>query len=138
MSTSIFLLLVIFQIKHYLADYPLQTPYMLRKFLPNWQFVLPLAAHSGVHALFTFLIAMLIKSELAIQLAFFDFAVHFTVDRIKADPGLLGRFKALSAKEFPTATEEQKKHNNYFWFALGADQFMHHITHYIIIYFLLA
>ena len=40
------LLAVIYQVKHFLADYPLQTPYMLQKFKEqDWE--TPLAAHAG-------------------------------------------------------------------------------------------
>jgi hypothetical protein len=32
--------------------------------------------------------------------------------------------------------ENQFKGNKYFWFALGLDQMIHHLTHYLIIYLL--
>jgi hypothetical protein len=63
-----------------------------------------------------------------VLLALFDFAMHFVVDRIKASPRLLGRFKALSAKEYPGSTTEQKRHNTMFWRIMGADQLAHHAT----------
>lgn len=51
------LLVVAFKIKHFVADYPLQTPYMLGKFKARgW--VRPLAAHAGVHAGLTAAIAL--------------------------------------------------------------------------------
>lgn len=116
----VFLLLVLFQIKHWIADYPAQTPYMLRKFLGGTEWILPLTAHAGVHALGTFYIAVLITTrlQLSLALAVLDFVVHFTVDRIKASPNMLGKYKP---------------DNKYFWWALGADQSLHHITHYVII-----
>jgi hypothetical protein len=49
----VWLLLAVYQLKHFVADYPLQTPYMLKKFLPGNDFIKPLSAHAGVHALFT-------------------------------------------------------------------------------------
>jgi hypothetical protein len=163
----IFGLLIAFQFKHFLADYPLQTPYMLQKFKPGWEFVKPLAAHAGTHAAFTWLICLVfavIKGKVPVYLppamALLDFTVHFVVDRIKASPRLLGRYKALSAKEFPDtirdasggykiggdtymvpegkARDARKAllDNKYFWWALGWDQMMHHLTHYLIIYLL--
>ncbi len=54
-------------------------------------------------------------------LTLFDFIVHFVVDRVKAHPDLGGRWKADNPK---------------FWWALGGDQAIHHLTHYIIIYVL--
>jgi len=127
---DIFLLLVIFQLKHFLADYPLQTPYMLGKMkATGWK--LPLAAHAAVHALITFTIAFVFLDLsylpdvilFASLLAMLDFTIHFLVDRVKASPSLAGKFKP-----------EQ----SYFWWALGADQMAHHLTHYFIIAILVS
>lgn len=133
----IFVLLVIFQIKHFVADYPLQTPYMLKKFLGGRDWIIPLACHAGVHALFTLLIALAVKPEVAFLVAGIDFTLHFIMDRIKASPNMLGKYKALTAKDYMSSTPEQKKHNTYFWWSLGLDQSVHHLTHYLIIWILL-
>lgn len=116
--TEIFLLLILFQIKHFVADYPLQGAYMLGKFKrEGW--VLPLAAHCGVHAVFTFVIATVFAGvKLAVVAAAIDFVLHFTMDRLKASPDMMGRFKPDNSK---------------FWYALGFDQMVHHVTHYLII-----
>lgn len=140
---TIFLLLLAFQLKHFLADYPLQTEYMLGKFKPGKGYVLPLFLHASVHAAFTFLICWGIQfpgvgPKLALGLALLDGGIHFAMDRIKASPRLLGRHKPLTAKDYPTATEEQKRGNKYFWWSLGVDQGVHHLTHYIIIAILLT
>src|SRR5271170_5829243 len=95
----IWTLLIIYQIKHFLCDYPFQGKYMLGKFKPFPAFILPLLAHSFVHGLATFGIALYFRPALAIPLGLLDMLVDFTVDRIKASPKLLGRFKALSANE---------------------------------------
>lgn len=125
----IFYLLVVYQIKHFLADFPLQGKYMLNKFQPGWDFLLPLTAHAAIHALFTFIISLsylfhktypLMDIELPLKLALLDFVVHFTMDRIKAGPKYLGRFKDM--------------YNYKFWWSLGLDQMVHHLTHYFIIY----
>ena len=48
MLFEIFTLLVLFQLKHFICDYPLQTQYMLGKAnATNW--VKPLAAHAFIH-----------------------------------------------------------------------------------------
>ncbi len=118
--TTIFTLLVLFQIKHFLADFPLQTRWMLGKFQPGWEFVYPLLAHTAIHAIFTFFITLFfITPLLAFGLAIFDLVVHFIVDRLKAGPKYLGRFK--NVQEAP------------FWICIGADQLFHHMTHYLII-----
>jgi hypothetical protein len=115
-----FLLLIIFQVKHFLADFPLQGKYMLGKFkreMRDWFF--PLVAHGLVHASFTFGIVWYFKDPLsAAALAMIDFNLHCFMDRIKASPNIWGRYKI-----------EDKR----FWWALGFDQMFHHLTHYLII-----
>lgn len=119
---ELFLLLIVFQLKHFICDYPLQGTYMLGKLrATNW--VLPLAAHAAVHATATLLIAIWFSLHLAIILAITDFILHFTIDRLKASPNYGGRFKPDQP---------------YFWWALGADQMAHHFTHYAFIFILLG
>lgn len=115
-------LLILFQLKHFVADYPLQNKYMLGKFKETgW--VAPLAAHCSYHAGFTFLISIFFAPwYVALMLSVVDFVIHFTMDRFKASPNMLGRFKMDNPK---------------FWWALGFDQMVHHITHYLIIVVLL-
>lgn len=117
--TKVFILLVIFQIKHFLADYPFQGKYMLGKFKEDWSFLLPLATHCAVHAAFTLGIALVFRPGVW-WLSIVDFVVHFTMDRIKAGPKYLGRFKNMQEPKF--------------WWSLGFDQMVHHLTHYFIIY----
>src|SRR4051812_7487660 len=87
----IFTLLIIFQFKHFLADYPLQREYMLKKVSPGWDFAPPLVLHCFVHALLTATIVAFYDWRM-LWLSVFDFAVHFIMDRIKAGPRYLGRF----------------------------------------------
>jgi hypothetical protein len=111
---TIFLLLILFQIKHFLCDYPLQTPYMLKKFSADWR--KPLTAHAGVHAAGTYLICLFFGGIFgALVLAMLDFTAHFAIDRAKVVYG-----------SFPM---EDKR----FWWALGLDQAAHHLTHLLII-----
>lgn len=158
----IYLLLVLFQLKHFFCDYPLQTPYMLGKFKDKgW--ILPLSAHSAVHALATLVIAHSIQSnrKLSVAVALIDFVLHFTMDRVKASPSLLGRYKSLDANCYPGVAQmadgnmpvsvigeeysqkvswarQRLKENTYFWWALGLDQGVHHLTHYLIIAILMG
>jgi hypothetical protein len=127
---TIFILLVAFQIKHFIADFPLQTKYHLQKFLPDWRFVLPLASHCSIHAVGTWFISVAALWHTQgwhglfapFGLAAFDFGMHFTMDRVKASPNLLGRFKDTMTPQF--------------WWCLGFDQGVHHLTHYTIVYYL--
>lgn len=159
-------ILVVFQIKHYLADFPLQQNFMfmMGKFKGGYDWILPLLAHVAVHGVFTFVIAALFiagdASHMfhgpldwiwwayhftlfkAFKVALVDMAIHFTMDRIKASPKLLGRYKALTKREWGElidsgATKEELaarwKDNNWFWYSLGIDQMVHHLTHYVLI-----
>lgn len=171
MITCAFVLLVVFQIKHFLADYPLQTPWMLGKGREDGWF-LPLAAHAGVHAGLTLVISGLylvivdpqdvIPAWLPLPLALLDFTLHFTMDRIKASPRWLGRWQVLSSRDFARLpslrqsrgwrhlrgggitnngaiiADELLSSNTYFWWALGLDQMVHHLTHYVIIFVLIT
>lgn len=158
--TAFFLMFVLFQVKHWLCDYPLQRPWMLAKYKPWPHWVAPLAAHAGVHAVFTLGLTFGLTSlflygapseftglffGVALQLAIIDFLVHFAMDFVKASPKLLGRWKALSKSEFMAATQALKvpllapdarralRSNRLYWYVLGFDQMVHHITHYYIL-----
>ncbi len=125
----IWTLLVVYQLKHFFADFPLQGRYMLGKFKGGTEWIRPLAAHAGVHFVFTFVIACVALYRVpgtlpkAFVLGALDFTVHFCVDRLKASPDLGGRWKPDKP---------------YFWWALGADQMAHHLTHYFIVYLLVT
>ncbi len=114
-----FILLIVFQFKHYIADFPLQREYMLRKTLPQWGFVLPLVTHCLVHAVLTLIICLFYAPHLW-WLSLVDFVVHFLMDRLKSGPRYLGRFNDLKKAGF--------------WNTLGFDQMVHHLTHIYIIY----
>ncbi len=104
---TIVLLLVLYQLKHFLADYPLQVPWMLGKFKPGWEFLGPLAAHAAVHGWFTFTITMFFNPKYW-WLCFVDFSLHFLMDRIKASPKYMGRWKALSSYEYVSAHKKEE------------------------------
>ena len=160
--TALFVLLVVYQLKHFLADYIFQGEYMLGKFKPGWTFVGPLLAHVAVHGAMTLLIAVTSVIFMgatdayfvltrALAIAGLDVIVHFFMDRIKAGPRYMGRWKALSANEFPNVMQELKcdvdehaakarkrlRDNVLFWWALGFDQMVHHLTHYACILLIL-
>lgn len=125
MLTYILTLLIVFQLKHFLADYPLQNKYMLGKFKPYPEFIKPLLAHASCHAVFTYCITLVATKDLkaALMLSLIDLVLHFLFDRLKASPNLLGRFKPDQSR---------------FWYALGFDQMLHHLTHYGFIYYIVT
>lgn len=119
---EIIYLFIAFFIKHFLADYPLQTKYMLRKsMLVGWK--LPLTVHSLVHAGFTYIIlitavaigAFQISLLTILSLILLEFVLHFAIDWWKAQKC---RYSASETK---------------FWVALGADQLFHYLTYALII-----
>lgn len=120
---TVFLLLVVFQIKHFIADFPLQGRYMMRKVRPGWEFIVPLSFHCGVHAVLTLMVCLLVRPSFW-WLAILDFIVHFVMDRIKSGPRYLGRFNDISRSSY--------------WIALGFDQMVHHLTHMYIVWVLLT
>lgn len=114
MSTVAFFALVaaLFQLKHFLSDYPLQTPWMLGKFKDvGW--VKPLAAHCAVHAVFTFTISVILTGNvlLSMGVALLDSSLHFVMDRVKASPKLLGRYEALTKADFKAHAAKMERLN---------------------------
>jgi len=144
----VFILLVVYEFKHHLADFTLQGKYMLGKFKSGWDFVPPLALHCTVHALFTYfimhwtlLVLGVAQGNFPIQMSLIDFAIHFVMDRIKASPRLLGRFKYICMHDLEhraNMTEERWRgkeiSNKLFWESLGIDQSVHRLTHYYLIW----
>lgn len=111
--------MVIFQFKHFLADFPFQTQYMLRKYNPDWEWVFPLILHCFVHGMMTLCIMLYFKPQLW-WLAILDFILHMIMDKIKASPLLLGRYSNTQRSGY--------------WYALGFDQMVHHLTHIYIVW----
>lgn len=150
MITLTVFLMLIFAVKHFLADFVFQTRYMLGKFKPGTEAFAPLAAHCGVHAAFTFIIAGLATKnwEIAFNLTVLDFTVHFIMDRIKASPDMLGKFQALSKNEMMAVLSMERSgeksliegarqmldSNKKFWLSLGVDQMVHNFTDILIVY----
>jgi len=110
-----FALAVVYQFKHFFADYVLQSDSMMKKANPDWSFFLPLLSHALVHGGFTFVIAWFFLHHLgwALALAAGDTLIHFFMDRIKASPRYLGRYRE----------------NRPYWIVFGFDQMVHHLTH---------
>ncbi len=115
----LFTLLVVFQVKHYVGDFPLQIRWMLKKVADGWSFFLPLAAHCLIHASMTLIVILYVRPSLW-WLAGIDFVAHFIMDRIKAGPKYLGRFRDRDKASY--------------WNALGFDQMVHHLTGFYIIW----
>ncbi|WP_313523856.1 DUF3307 domain-containing protein [Shinella sp.] len=104
---------VAFLIKHFLADFLLQTDWMAAGKDRPKGWLLPLAAHAGVHGAMTAALFLVVAPSLA-WLGFVDMLVHGVIDRLKS---MSTRRKALTPRQ--TA----------FWWLFGLDQTLHHLTH---------
>src|ERR1041385_380659 len=98
--TILFALLIVFQLKHLLADYPLQgwpwAHWMLGKFADDPRVWVPaLLGHAAVHGVSTAAICFLFGRRELCWLGGVDMGVHFVMDRIKASRRMLGRWKPV-------------------------------------------
>jgi hypothetical protein len=113
LSNEIFILIAIFQLKHFIGDFPLQREYMLKKTISDWGFLLPLSTHCAVHGTLTLAIVLAYKPQLW-WLSIADFFIHFIIDRLKSGPNYLGRYNDNEKSSY--------------WNVLGFDQMVHHLT----------
>ena len=127
------ILLLVFQVKHFLADYPLQFQFMYENKGKKEGWVGPLFLHSLTHAGMTYWIVLVYISfftdseELTVgylllvvyTASAFDMITHFVADRWKA-----------VKKEGPNTKS--------FWINLGIDQMVHHAVGVIIVFYMVA
>ncbi|KQT42929.1 hypothetical protein ASG43_15355 [Aureimonas sp. Leaf454] len=104
-----------FVAKQLLADFFLQSGWMVfgKKAEAGW--LAPLLVHAAIHALGTFLIALAIAPALW-WLGLVDLVVHAAIDRAKA---VWSRGLDVS--------------NGAFWWAFGSDQAAHQLTHFVFV-----
>ena len=106
--------LVVLEIKHFICDYPLQTRFQLENkgtyFHPGG------IVHAGLHALFTTAVFAIVSPTLALGIAIVvgEFVLHYNIDWSKDQ---IVRHNGWSA------------HDRGFWWAIGADQLLHHLTY---------
>jgi hypothetical protein len=108
---TLLMLLLGLMFKHFLADFPLQSQYMLKKTAAEgW--LLPLAAHCAIHGLLTFWVVVPFSGlRLALLVAVGDFLAHLLVDYWKAH-----------LTHYTVADKG-------FWVTLGIDQMLHNFTY---------
>lgn len=104
------ILLLLFS-KHFLIDFPLQTPY---QYLNKGKYGHPGGLlHSGLHGLGTFLV-LAFFTPLAYLFAIADFLIHYHIDWAKVKINTHYGWKP---------TDDQ------FWTLLGLDQYLHAMTY---------
>jgi hypothetical protein len=123
------ILALLFQVKHLIADYYLQFPYMYENKGKDQGWIEPLFDHVTIHAagtliiIFSYFVIQNIPSKIGPEMAVlwtmglvvFDFITHFITDRWKA-------------------TQKTDPSQSWFWQSLGIDQMIHHSVGIIIIY----
>ena len=112
-ANALILGMALFIIKQLFADYIFQTTWMALGKDDQKTWFAPLLAHVSIHAIGTLIICLLLNAAL-FWLALVDFVVHGTIDRSKS--WIQARYKL-------TATQ------GHFWWLLGTDQTLHHLTH---------
>lgn len=122
MALYLLLLLTGFQIKHFVADYLLQTRWML---MDKASFRKPGGyVHVGVHAIGT--LAILIPAGVPLQLTALlvagEAVAHYLIDYGKAN---------WSCRRPPDIAKPS------FWAAHGADQLLHQLTYTLMLYVIL-
>lgn len=111
-----------FIVKHLVADFLLQTGWMAMGKAQDRDWLLPLAAHAGIHAALTWALMLAISPKLW-WLGLVDFAVHAGIDRAKA---VATRRLGLTQKD------------GAWWWLLGLDQALHELTHLVYVLAILA
>lgn len=119
---------IAFIIKHFMADFPLQTMEMVedKGYYGRFNGIL----HAFIHGLCTYIILLwfnaynivtgpIIPINLLIFLPILDIIVHYHIDYIKMRIN----------KQLNWGPE-----NPNFWFSLGIDQMLHYLTYILIIY----
>ena len=105
--------LALFLVKQWVADFMLQTAWMAKGKECQQGWVFPLMLHVAIHGMGTLLITLAIAPGLA-WLALIDVVLHGVIDRGKARIQLR-----------MTMTPDRAC----FWWLLGIDQTLHHLTH---------
>lgn len=115
MVMDIILLLVLLQIKHFIADFWLQFPYMIEEKGTYW--AEGGRHHALVHTAGTFLaLAWCGYIDLAVYLALLDGAIHYHIDWAKMN---------MSRRLTPA--------DSAFWTWLGFDQALHQLTYLLLV-----
>lgn len=107
--TYIILVLVLFQVKHWVIDFIFQTDEMVhgKGIYGNFNGI----EHSLQHAIGTFFIGLAIAPSVAVLIAFIDFITHYHIDYCKMKFGN----RDIKTKAF--------------WVHLGLDQMAHQLTY---------
>jgi hypothetical protein len=114
--------MLVLTVKHVVADFFLQNSWMALGKDQKKGWALPLLVHCAIHGvLATALILMIAPRFWFIGLV--DFAIHICVDR---------------AKGFCVSTFNVTPEHQWFWWLIGIDQALHHLTGFFLSIFMAA
>lgn len=116
---SVLLIFCILQVKHFLADFVLQTPRMIHE--KGIYGASHGIYHSLVHAAGTLLAFVWLHPIIGLATAFFDFLLHYHIDWFK---NKFNRHYQLTVKD------------SAFWAGFGADQLAHQLTYILLIWWI--
>ena len=122
MESEALVLVILFNVKHVLGDFVLQSSNMaIGKGKENWEFVSPLSFHCLVHVILSAIVIVLFMDVKYLWFLPTEFVVHFFIDRLKSGPKYGGRFSMTKEPRF-------------FWLLFGLDQFLHQCTYILFIF----
>ena len=104
--------MLLLTVKHIIADFVLQNSWMAIGKDQKKGWALPLLAHCLVHLAVAMALILIIAPKFWF-VAFIDFAIHLIVDRAKG----------LCVSTFNVTMDHQ-----WFWWLIGIDQALHHLT----------
>jgi hypothetical protein len=119
LAQSALLLLVLFQVKHFICDGPLQTSAMVKD---KGHYGRPLGfLHAGIHGAGTFVTLLLfgLAPVSALGFGLLDMVLHYHVDFSKE--------QIVRRAGWTTSVPQ-------FWWALSADQMTHQLTYILLTY----
>lgn len=99
-------------VKHVVADFFLQNAWMAMGKDARTGWALPLLAHVSIHGVLTTALVAAVQPKLWF-IGLIDFAIHITIDRSKGF--LVARYRIAPG-------------NPWFWWLIGIDQALHHLT----------
>ncbi len=114
--------MLVLTVKHVVADFFLQNSWMALGKDRKTGWALPLLAHCCVHLVLTTALMLMLAPRFWF-IGPIDFAIHICIDR---------------AKGFCVATFNVTHDHQWFWWLIGTDQALHHLTGFGLSIFLAA
>ena len=114
--------MLVLAVKHVVADFFLQTNWMALGKDQRTGWFTPLLAHCAVHGVIATGLILAVQPRLWF-LGLVDFAIHFIIDRSKG----------LCVNTFKVTQQSP-----WFWWLIGIDQALHHLTNFALALILVA